>query len=188
MPALSVAALVANLPGNVKGWRKGRHALKGWACSFRYAAMSSIFPFSTEIDVRGYEIDSFGHVNNAVYLSWLEHARWELGLAHQLNLTDADALPVVRHVTLDYRAQTLLGDRVRISVWGRSVGRTSFIYGNAIRIVGSRRDPAREGTLVLTSTTVFACIDRNGQKTAVPERWRKVFPVEDPGEALPAGV
>lgn len=186
MPALSVAALVANLPGNVK--RESRHALKGWAGSFRSAAMSSIFPFSTEIDVRGYEIDSFGHVNNAVYLSWLEHARWELGLEHRLDLTDPTALPVVRHVTLDYRAQTLLGDRVRISVWGRSVGRTSFTYGNAIRIVGSRRDPARVGTLVLTSTTVFACIDKSGQKTAVPERWRTFFPAQDPGEALPEGV
>jgi len=26
---------------------------------------------------RGYELDSFDHVNNAVYLSYFEHARWE---------------------------------------------------------------------------------------------------------------
>ena len=30
------------------------------------------------ITVRGYEIDSFGHVNNAVYLNYCEHARWEV--------------------------------------------------------------------------------------------------------------
>lgn len=150
--------------------------------------MSSIFPFSTEIDVRGYEIDSFGHVNNAVYLSWLEHARWELGLAHKLNLMDPNALPVVRHVTLDYRGQTLLGDRVRISIWGRSVGTTSFTYGNAIRIVSSRRDADRAGNLVLTSNTVFACMDSRGKKTAVPDRWRAYFPEQDPGDTLPEGV
>lgn len=33
-----------------------------------------IFDFS----VRGYELDSFGHVNNAVYVSYLEQARWEI--------------------------------------------------------------------------------------------------------------
>ncbi len=30
------------------------------------------------ITVRGYEIDSFGHVNNAVYLHYFEQARWEI--------------------------------------------------------------------------------------------------------------
>ncbi len=30
------------------------------------------------ITVRGYEIDSFGHVNNAVYLNYFEQARWEI--------------------------------------------------------------------------------------------------------------
>lgn len=30
------------------------------------------------ITVRGYEIDSFGHVNNAVYLNYCEQARWEI--------------------------------------------------------------------------------------------------------------
>jgi YbgC/YbaW family acyl-CoA thioester hydrolase len=29
------------------------------------------------LTVRGYELDSYGHVNNAVYLQYLEQARWE---------------------------------------------------------------------------------------------------------------
>ena len=32
----------------------------------------------SRITVRGYELDSFGHVNNAVYLNYCEHARWEI--------------------------------------------------------------------------------------------------------------
>lgn len=31
----------------------------------------------TAIRVRGYELDSYGHVNNAVYLQYLEQGRWE---------------------------------------------------------------------------------------------------------------
>ena len=139
--------------------------------------------------MRGYEIDSFGHVNNAVYLSWLEHARWELGLTHQLDITDTEVLPVVRHAALDYRAETLLGDRVTITIWPRHLGRTSFTYGNAIRIESSRRDPARAGTLVLTGTTVFACVDKTrGGKAEVPEKWRGYFPKADIGDALPEGA
>lgn len=30
------------------------------------------------LEVRGYELDSFNHVNNAVYLNYFEHARWQM--------------------------------------------------------------------------------------------------------------
>lgn len=29
------------------------------------------------VQVRGYELDSFGHVNNAVYLQYAETAKWD---------------------------------------------------------------------------------------------------------------
>ena len=34
--------------------------------------------YECKIEVRGYELDSFGHVNNSVYLNYLEQARWEI--------------------------------------------------------------------------------------------------------------
>jgi YbgC/YbaW family acyl-CoA thioester hydrolase len=34
--------------------------------------------YEYNITVRGYELDSFGHVNNAVYLNYFEQARWEI--------------------------------------------------------------------------------------------------------------
>jgi YbgC/YbaW family acyl-CoA thioester hydrolase len=39
------------------------------------------------ITVRGYELDSFGHVNNAVYLNYCEQARWEI-LKSKKNLNE----------------------------------------------------------------------------------------------------
>jgi len=44
--------------------------------------------FEYQITVRGYELDSYGHVNHAVYLNYMEQARWEIireaGLLDQL--------------------------------------------------------------------------------------------------------
>ena len=34
--------------------------------------------YQCTLEVRGYELDSFNHVNNAVYLNYYEQARWEI--------------------------------------------------------------------------------------------------------------
>jgi acyl-CoA thioester hydrolase len=34
--------------------------------------------FEYKLTVRGYELDSYNHVNNAVYLNYFEQARWEI--------------------------------------------------------------------------------------------------------------
>jgi len=34
--------------------------------------------YQCDLEVRGYELDSFNHVNNAVYLNYYEHARWQI--------------------------------------------------------------------------------------------------------------
>jgi acyl-CoA thioester hydrolase len=34
--------------------------------------------FEYLFSVRGYELDSFGHVNNAVYMNYIEQAQWEM--------------------------------------------------------------------------------------------------------------
>ena len=44
--------------------------------------MERIFKYNFR--VRGYELDSFAHVNNAVYMNYFEQARWEI--LHKLNL------------------------------------------------------------------------------------------------------
>jgi YbgC/YbaW family acyl-CoA thioester hydrolase len=35
-------------------------------------------PYTYKTEVRGYELDSFGHVNNAIYLNYTEQARWNI--------------------------------------------------------------------------------------------------------------
>jgi YbgC/YbaW family acyl-CoA thioester hydrolase len=68
------------------------------------------------ITARGYELDSYNHVNNAVYLNYFEHARWEF--FRQLNLSDflttQGNLPVVTDLHVRYQREIRLFDELSI--------------------------------------------------------------------------
>jgi acyl-CoA thioester hydrolase len=72
--------------------------------------------FKTGISVRGYEQDAYGHVNNAVYLNYFEHGRWEL--FRELKLTEflelKGLLIVVTDVHVRYMREAVLFDRLEI--------------------------------------------------------------------------
>ncbi|MDD6826163.1 MAG: acyl-CoA thioesterase [Oscillospiraceae bacterium] len=68
------------------------------------------------ITVRGYELDSFGHLNNAVYLNYAEQAKWEflndnklLEIVNQYGL-----FPVILENNIRYMHEFKLLDKVRI--------------------------------------------------------------------------
>lgn len=81
-------------------------------------------PFTVRIRVRGYELDVNGHVNQAVYLQYAEHARWELIRAagvSQDKLLAAGVGPVVLETTIRYHRELGDGDEVDVScafAWG----------------------------------------------------------------------
>lgn len=70
----------------------------------------------TRLIVRGYELDSYGHVNNAVYLQYLEQARWEFirdkGLYDEL--TRQGLMLVIAETTIRYIRESLLFDELEI--------------------------------------------------------------------------
>jgi YbgC/YbaW family acyl-CoA thioester hydrolase len=72
--------------------------------------------FEYQITVRGYELDSYGHVNHAVYLNYLEQARWEIireaGLLDQL-IREGKKLVVIK-VDIRYISEIKLFDKIVI--------------------------------------------------------------------------
>ena len=66
--------------------------------------------------VRGYELDSFGHVNNAVYLNYAENAVWNFfKSAGLIDATlGAGLFPVVMESTQRYIRELKLFDEVRV--------------------------------------------------------------------------
>jgi len=72
--------------------------------------------YNYKTNVKGYELDSFGHVNNAVYINYTEQARWEIlkneGL---LNLFfDSEFLLVVAETYIRYKRELKLFDAIEI--------------------------------------------------------------------------
>lgn len=80
--------------------------------------------FSVPVTVRGYELDVNGHLNQAVYHQYAEHARWEMFRAAGL-VPDKIRLsglgPVVLESNAKYLRELHLGDEVTITCtcrWG----------------------------------------------------------------------
>ena len=73
--------------------------------------------FEYRFTVRGYELDSYSHVNNAVYLNYFEQARWEImrqtGLLKKL--VDDKIFLVVTEINIRYAKEACLFDNILIT-------------------------------------------------------------------------
>ena len=76
--------------------------------------------FTVRLRVRRYETDILGHVNNAVYLNYLEQAAVEhsdsLGLTYE-RYRELGGVWVLRHMKIDYLRSALKGDLLDITTW-----------------------------------------------------------------------
>lgn len=73
--------------------------------------------YRTELEVRGYELDSFGHVNNANYLNYLEFARWKMLEEEGVTLKSFqgwDRFPVIAAIDIQYLKPAFMGDRLTV--------------------------------------------------------------------------
>jgi acyl-CoA thioester hydrolase len=91
--------------------------------------------FTLRWPVRGYELDSNGHVNNAVYLSWAEelataHAE-AAGYGREWSISRGGGW-IVRRTEITYHRPAVYGDDVELTVWvelvrgARAIRRTTI--------------------------------------------------------------
>jgi acyl-CoA thioester hydrolase len=91
--------------------------------------------FFIELDVRDYECDLQGIVNNSVYPNYLEHARHCFLKAHGVDfakLTAEGIHLVVTRSEIDYRHSLRPGDRFRVGVVLRKQGRIRWVFEQEI--------------------------------------------------------
>ena len=92
--------------------------------------------FRSEFQVRDYECDLQGIVNNAVYQNYLEHARHEFLHSRGLDFAELTALAVIIVVIraeLDYKQALRPGDRFSVSVAAKPLGRLKLVFEQEIR-------------------------------------------------------
>lgn len=106
--------------------------------------------FTTDIQMRFRDIDGMGHVNNAVYLSYIELARTQfyMQVANKRNLDEVDF--ILAHVDIDFEAQATWGDQVQVAVWPSKIGTSSFTLSYEIKEKGSGRVLARAKSVLVS--------------------------------------
>lgn len=118
--------------------------------------------FEHELEVRFRDCDGLGHVNNAVYLTYLEQARF----AFWQRLTGVSGIPrsfILARVECDYRVQATAGDRLVVRLRVTAVGKSSFTF--EYELVNAR---TRE--VVATARSVQVMYDyQAGRSIPVPD-------------------
>lgn len=74
----------------------------------------NLFKVEKNIDIKTYDIDFAGHVNNIVYIRWLEDLRL-LWLAKYLPLDELaknNLFPVIRSTNIEYKRQLKMFDKL----------------------------------------------------------------------------
>lgn len=128
-------------------------------------------PFDLAIEVRPDDIDALGHVNNVVYLRWVQEA----AVAHWDALTTdamkAEAMWIVVRHEIDYRRPAGPGDRIVARTWVGAATRSTFERHTEIR-------HADDGALLARARTVWVPVDpATGRPKLVSEEVRRRFSV-----------
>lgn len=103
------------------------------------------------LTVRFRDCDPYGHVNNAVYLTYLENSRFVLWRAQDVQGV------ILARAEVDYRAQATYGDELEVRTRLAALGRSSFDYEYEISDLSS-------GVTVLTAKTVQVHFDYEAQR------------------------
>lgn len=135
-----------------------------------WPAVTDEYRHRTTLQVRFRDIDAFGHVNNAVFLSYLELARIRYLLDVLRPAAPFDRLPLIlARVELDFRSPIAFGEEVPVDTRVDRVGRTSFAMSH-------RMTALPEGRLVGDAQTVLVTYDyASARPIPVPDEWRRRF-------------
>ena len=126
------------------------------------------FEFTTPIEIRFADLDAYGHVNNALFFTYLETARIKLFQQHFGAFLDSHLMFLVVRAECDYRLPIELNDRLLITVRVDQVRHCSFDF--------SYRMHDGAAKLFAQAKTVMVSYDPRIKKpVAIPPEIKQVF-------------
>lgn len=126
------------------------------------------FEYTTPIEVRFADLDAYGHVNNALYLTYLETARIKLFQKYFGGFLDGPLMFLVVRAECDYRLPIELNDPLRITVCVDQLRYSSFNFSYRIHDGGDR--------LFALAKTVMVCYDPRLKKpVTLPAAMKQVL-------------
>lgn len=114
--------------------------------------------YLTEIKVRGYHADFYGHVNNARYLEFFEEDRWA-HLESSIDLQEWAAkglIFLVVNINVNYRKAVGVGETVLVSTEMAKIGNKSAVLQQKIILKNT-------GELAADALITFVITDRTGR-------------------------
>lgn len=112
----------------------------------------------TEIKVRGYHADFYGHVNNARYLEFFEEDRWHM-MESKVDLRDWAARGLaflVVNINVNYRKAVPVGETLTVSTDVESINKKSAVLKQEVRF-------KRSGEVAADALVTFVVIDKSGK-------------------------
>ena len=111
------------------------------------------------VEVRSYELDAYNHVNNSVYLNYLEHARMQF-----LKNIGFDYVGMIEdHIDIKDKHSAKLYDKLAIEVTHIELGKVS---GTFLQVVKNE-----EGKVCAEAKVTWACVDSTGRPVKIPEKY-----------------
>ncbi|MCT4557299.1 MAG: thioesterase family protein [Pelagimonas sp.] len=124
------------------------------------------------------DLDGFNHVNNAVYLKWLDATVWEhtkaVGLSDVVCMEMGRGMAAVRH-EIDYLASAQLGDEIVVFNWvAVNDGRLRATRLFQMARIGDRK------TILRAKTDYISTNLTTGRPTRMPDIFKTAYAVTRP--------
>jgi YbgC/YbaW family acyl-CoA thioester hydrolase len=125
--------------------------------------------FEYRLSVRGYELDSYNHVNNGVYLNYLEQARWEIMRSENLldGFRQKGLLLVVTELKIRYSQEAKLFDELLIQ--------TRLVREGPYIVFKHRINNAVTRKKIATSEVKTLVINKDRTPNNIPDEFLPLF-------------
>jgi len=132
-------------------------------------------PHVVALAVREADIDAYRHVNNSVYLTWLDRAAWSHSAALGMPLEECTRTQrgmAAQRIEIDYLRAAVAGDALEVATW---------IVASDARLRVQRRFQVyrpRDRETLARAQVDYVCINLgSGRAVRMPESFTRVYVV-----------